>query len=298
MPPDTQTPTAIGPFALGGVVTTPYGVPNAINGAPHTGVDIGGLPIGTAIPAFVGGVVSRIWRDAAGGNQVSVKTAEGFTQTYAHLSAVNVSPNQQVSGSDIIGFLGNTGTTTGPHLHYEVQQPNGVVGFFGTSVDPQTFLSEFFTSSPSLPSGSGPGQQRVGNGPRPRSLSPTPTADACASVPGETVQSIKNYIRDIGALSAYTPGGDAAALVKGAYPSVSVACLQQVAYSLAKDNTITGQTDFFSQAAQVLADLQSHNLWARAALTMLGASLIVVGVILYTKPSAVGEATKIVRAAA
>ena len=67
MPDNTTTaPAALGPFALGGNVTTSYGSPNAINGQPHTGVDIG-VPIGSPIPAFVGGEVSRIWRDAAGG---------------------------------------------------------------------------------------------------------------------------------------------------------------------------------------------------------------------------------------
>ncbi len=55
------------------------------------------------------------------------------------------------------------------------------------------------------------------------------------------------------------------------------------------------QSDFFGQAAKVLTDLLNPTLWKRSALTILGGALILTGVILYTRPSAVGGAVQVVK---
>ena len=84
-------------------------------------------------------------------------------------------------------------------------------------------------------------------------------------------------------------------MVQQEYPQVPVACLKQIADGLAK--AVNPQDDFFSQAAKIMGDLLDPTLWKRTALGVLGASLIVVGIILYTRPSAVGTAASMVREA-
>lgn len=94
----------------------------------HAGVDIG-LPVGTPVGSPADGVVVWSGWDSSGyGNLVIV--ANGDTRFYlAHLSEVLVEPGQQVSAEETLGLSGNTGLSTGPHLHFEVR-----VG--GVAVDP------------------------------------------------------------------------------------------------------------------------------------------------------------------
>ena len=163
MPPDTTT--APSPFDLGPVTTT-YGAPSAFTGDPHPGVDIG-VNTGTPISAFIGGTVTKVFQDAAGGIQVIVTTPEGFQQVYAHLAATAVQPGQNVGPSDFVGWSGATGHVTGPHLHYEVRTPAG-----GT-MDPAAFLSEFanaITGGGSPPAATTPSSSS-GGGPKPSAAS-------------------------------------------------------------------------------------------------------------------------------
>ncbi|GHA74454.1 hypothetical protein GCM10009007_14320 [Formosimonas limnophila] len=119
-----------------GVITSTFG--NRSNpfggggGEDHSGIDFRGT-IGEPIQSTADGVV--VQAGAASGYGYAVKIAHGyqFETLYGHLSAVDVSVGQKVKAGDVIGKLGNTGRSTGPHLHYEVRQA-------GIPIDPANFL--------------------------------------------------------------------------------------------------------------------------------------------------------------
>ena len=73
-------------------------------------------------------------RQGGYGNLVQVAHAHGYVTAYAHLSRIDVKPGQLLEAGDVVGALGSTGRSTGPHLHYEVQRD-------GERVDPEHFLS-------------------------------------------------------------------------------------------------------------------------------------------------------------
>lgn len=87
----------------------------------HQGTDFA-APIGTPILAAGDGVVVRAGPFSSYGNYVRVRHANGYETAYAHMSrfARGVRPGAQVRQGDVIGYVGNTGRSTGPHLHYEV----------------------------------------------------------------------------------------------------------------------------------------------------------------------------------
>jgi len=101
----------------------------------HMALDITD-PIGTPIAASTNGVVSKVsvgTYDGGYGNNVYVDAGNGYQTHYAHMLSVIVSPGQGVKQGQIIGYVGVTGRTTGPHVHFEVIQ-NGVL------VNPLPFL--------------------------------------------------------------------------------------------------------------------------------------------------------------
>jgi murein DD-endopeptidase MepM/ murein hydrolase activator NlpD len=99
----------------------------------HTGLDFP-EPKGTPIHAGGVGVVSFAGLNTGGyGNLVVVKHRLGFESWYAHMSRIAASVGQRVSGGMTIGYVGSTGHSTGPHLHFEVRH-------FGTPVDPTPYL--------------------------------------------------------------------------------------------------------------------------------------------------------------
>ena len=85
----------------------------------HPGLDIS-TPIGTRIQSPADGVVVSAAAKGAYGNAVVIDHGYGIVTRYGHLSGFNVKPGQRVRRGDIIGFVGSTGRSTGPHLHYEV----------------------------------------------------------------------------------------------------------------------------------------------------------------------------------
>lgn len=87
----------------------------------HTGVDWSG-PTGTPIVAAGNGVVVKAARESGYGNRVEIQHANGYVTTYNHLSgfARGINEGVRVRQGQVIGFLGSTGLSTGPHLHYEV----------------------------------------------------------------------------------------------------------------------------------------------------------------------------------
>lgn len=99
----------------------------------HTGVDMA-CPTGTPVSNVMSGRVTFAgYNDAGYGNLVIVEN-QGVQSFYGHLSRVNVQPGQVLQAGEIVGAVGNTGFSTGPHLHWEVRVN-------GATVDPlQTTL--------------------------------------------------------------------------------------------------------------------------------------------------------------
>ena len=86
----------------------------------HWGMDFS-APEGTAVYATGDGIIKNTKRSKRGyGNQVRIDHGYGYETFYAHLSKYTVKRNQEVKRGDIIGYVGNSGTSTAPHLHYEV----------------------------------------------------------------------------------------------------------------------------------------------------------------------------------
>jgi murein DD-endopeptidase MepM/ murein hydrolase activator NlpD len=91
----------------------------------HKGVDFA-APRGTPIKAAGDGVVERADRYGGYGNYVRIRHGMGFKTAYAHLSgfAKGMRAGKRVEQGDVIGYVGSTGASTGPHLHYEVLEKN------------------------------------------------------------------------------------------------------------------------------------------------------------------------------
>lgn len=86
----------------------------------HAGVDVA-APNGTPIRATSDGVISGAGWAGGYGLLVRIEHGNGIETRYAHMSAVNVAVGQQIHRGDVIGFVGSTGDSTGPHVHYEVR---------------------------------------------------------------------------------------------------------------------------------------------------------------------------------
>ena len=90
----------------------------------HRAIDIG-APSGSAVLGTDGGFISFAgWTDVGYGYLIVVDHANGFATYYAHLSAIYVGVGQAVERGQVIGAVGNTGNSTGPHLHFEVRHHN------------------------------------------------------------------------------------------------------------------------------------------------------------------------------
>jgi murein DD-endopeptidase MepM/ murein hydrolase activator NlpD len=86
----------------------------------HTGTDFS-APTGTPIYATGDGKVSTYKRSRAGyGNHIIIDHGYGYQTLYAHMSKVDVKRGQKVKRGDVIGYIGSSGRSTAPHLHYEV----------------------------------------------------------------------------------------------------------------------------------------------------------------------------------
>lgn len=89
----------------------------------HEGMDFTGT-IGTPIYATGDGEIITADNERGYGKKIVIDHGYGYRTVYAHLSAYNVKKRQKVKRGEVIGFLGNTGKSTGPHLHYEVRKNN------------------------------------------------------------------------------------------------------------------------------------------------------------------------------
>jgi len=109
----------------------------------HLGVDIS-APLGNRIIAPADGTVIFAGQRAGYGNIIVIDHKFGFTTRYAHLQRMDVKVGQHVSRSDTIGYVGHSGRTTGPHLHYEVWQN-------GRCLNPIKFFQASSNSRPIRP---------------------------------------------------------------------------------------------------------------------------------------------------
>jgi hypothetical protein len=100
----------------------------------HSGVDFG-AGMGTPIRAADGGVVRFAGWDDLCGKMVVIDHKNGFTTTYCHMSQLNTATGTPVSADQIVGLVGSTGRSTGPHLHFGVKKN-------GQSVDPMVYLGK------------------------------------------------------------------------------------------------------------------------------------------------------------
>ena len=109
----------------------------------HQGIDIAASE-GTNVQTTGDGIVAFSGYDKGYGQIVAINHGYGYKTTYAHLSKLLVHQGQRVSRGDIIALSGNTGISTAPHLHYEVQKDNVKVNptaYFFNDTTPETFIS-------------------------------------------------------------------------------------------------------------------------------------------------------------
>lgn len=126
---------------IGFVETLPLGIPcegylsssfgsrrDPFNGrkAFHSGIDIAHY-VGTKIYATASGTVTRRGAVSGYGNMVEVANGDRFVTVFGHLDKILVKKGQQIARGDVIGTMGNTGRSTGPHLHYEIRDQGKVI---------------------------------------------------------------------------------------------------------------------------------------------------------------------------
>jgi murein DD-endopeptidase MepM/ murein hydrolase activator NlpD len=103
----------------------------------HTGQDFA-VPEGTDVLAIGSGTVVATGCADAYGHQVVIDHENGYFSQYAHLSVIEVEPGQEVGAGQRIALSGNTGNSTGPHLHFEIR----LTPYVGSAIDPMPWLSD------------------------------------------------------------------------------------------------------------------------------------------------------------
>jgi murein DD-endopeptidase MepM/ murein hydrolase activator NlpD len=125
----------------GGRWTSNFGIrvdPFLRKPAMHSGVDFG-ASYGTPVEATADGIVVHAGFKGGYGRMVEIRHGHGFTTRYAHMSAIKVKEGEQVAAGTIVGHVGSSGRSTGPHLHYETRRGD-------KALDPTIFLgaSQYF----------------------------------------------------------------------------------------------------------------------------------------------------------
>lgn len=108
----------------------------------HEGMDYT-APVGTPVYATGGGVIGTATRSRRGsGNMIMIDHGYGFKSIYSHMEDISVRQGKTVRRGDIIGTVGNTGLSSGPHLHYEVlfnDKPVNPVNFYFMELTPEEY---------------------------------------------------------------------------------------------------------------------------------------------------------------
>ena len=100
----------------------------------HPAVDIG-APTGTPIKASASGTVFEVGKSSSAGNFLKISHGNGFTTAYLHCSKIYVRAGARVVKGDVIAAVGNTGTSTTPHLHFEIR-------YYDTPVNPSQIIMQ------------------------------------------------------------------------------------------------------------------------------------------------------------
>lgn len=109
---------------LEGNITSPFGErisPITSEKEHHTGLDID-TTAGTEVRASATGTISKVGVDERFGNYIIITHNPVFSSCYAHLESAQKAEGETVQQGDIIGIAGQTGNTTGPHLHFEIRK--------------------------------------------------------------------------------------------------------------------------------------------------------------------------------
>ncbi len=117
-------------------LTAHFGAGGDLWSSDHTGLDFA-APSGTPLRAIDNATVTFVGYDGSYGNKTVLTLEDGTELWYCHQSTQSVAVGQKVSAGDVIGTVGSTGNSTGPHLHLEVR-PGG-----GDPVDPEVALAEW-----------------------------------------------------------------------------------------------------------------------------------------------------------
>ena len=133
----------------GHAVVSPFGLrqlPWEGSGRLHEGVDIS-ADAGVSVRVAADGVVVASGEKGGYGRYVAVRHAEGLTTFYAHLGGIGVDmkPGLAVTAGDAVGRIGSTGTSTGPHLHFEIRDAED------RPLNPAMFLGKAFAEAGDLP---------------------------------------------------------------------------------------------------------------------------------------------------
>ena len=117
---------------ISGIITSRFGHVSSRRVSKHTGLDIAAAT-GTKIKAAAGGTVTFSGYKGSFGYMVVINHGNGIETYYAHCSKLYVSAGQKVNQGDVIAAVGNTGNSTGPHLHLEIR-------INGVAYNPQNYL--------------------------------------------------------------------------------------------------------------------------------------------------------------
>lgn len=117
---------------ISGIITCRFNSRGSTSPTGHRGLDIA-APTGTPIKAAAGGTVTTAGWNNSYGNMIILSHGNGVQTVYAHCSQLSVSAGQTVTQGQVIGKVGSTGNSTGPHLHLEIRV-NGILQ------DPQSYL--------------------------------------------------------------------------------------------------------------------------------------------------------------
>jgi murein DD-endopeptidase MepM/ murein hydrolase activator NlpD len=115
-------------------ITSKFGAQEPFRTKPHTGVDIS-MPEGTPLESIDQGVVERILDNDSIGKGVIIRLEDGKEAIYGHMSEVQVEPGHIVDAGEVIGLSGNTGHSTGPHLHLGMKDHGNYIDPLG-DLDP------------------------------------------------------------------------------------------------------------------------------------------------------------------
>ncbi len=121
---------------VAGHITSPYGMrrhPILGYTRMHAGIDFG-APYGTPIHAVAAGRVTYAGRHGGHGNYVRIQHAGGLGTGYGHMSRIAVRNGEQVTAGEVIGYVGSTGLSTGPHLHFEAYREGHTINPAGLKI--------------------------------------------------------------------------------------------------------------------------------------------------------------------